>query len=323
MSVLFSRIVYSILINKIFYRLKRPLSKSTIWSISFLFFSSLFFLIFELFLFSEENIILKTSSGIQTPEITLIARLNRLRRITEYDRKLLHRLKSLDGRLLYVLYGPSTLGLCEWCEIETPLTFLYYTIPHLFLYYLLNLGIIYLSISILSEKIGKILRKLVFIILFFFFISELIILNTYDWKSNEYNNSPLDIYWIHWDLRKYRLFLILTLNLSIAFIIWVINAIISHQMPSKEKQLIFSINNLEESINRICALVIMKKALLKDAFLQEQKMRFYQEKRLKELNNTMNINDIKKRISHDNMKKILEEVENYAENLIKHMDMKK
>ncbi|EMR09887.1 hypothetical protein PNEG_01648 [Pneumocystis murina B123] len=323
MFLLFPRMIYSILIKKIFYQLKRPLSKSTIRAISFLFLSSLFFLIFELSLFFPENIILKTSSGIQTPEITLIARLTRLRRITEYDWKLLHRLKSLNGRLLYVLYGPSTLGLCEWCEIETPSTFLYYTIPHVFLCYLVNLGIIYLSISVLSEKIGKLLKKLIFIILFLFFILELIMLNIYDWKSNAYINSASNINWIHWNLKKYRLFLIVTLNLSVAFIIWVINTNILYQIPNKERQLIFSINNLEESINRIRALVIMKRALIKDTFLQEQKMKFYQEKRLKELSDSMNVKDIKKKISHDNMKKILEEIENYAENLIKYMDMKK
>ncbi|KTW26032.1 hypothetical protein T552_03301 [Pneumocystis carinii B80] len=322
MFVLFPRIIHSILIKKIFYRLKRFFSKPTIRAISFLFFSSLVFLILELFFFLPENIILKTSSEIQTSEITLIARLARLRRITEYDQKLLSRLKTLDGRLLYILYGPSTLSLCEWCEIETPLTFLYYTIPHVFLYYILNLGIIYLSISILSEKNRKLLRKLIFIILFVFFIMELIMLNIYDWKSNAYINSALDIDWIHWNLKKYRLFLMIILNLSVAFIIWVININTLYQTPNKEKQLIFSINNLEESINRIRALVIMKRALIKDAFLQEQKMKFYQEKRLSQLNNP-NIKDIKKKISHDNMKKIMEEVESYAESLIKYMDMEK
>ncbi|KTW28186.1 hypothetical protein T552_02045 [Pneumocystis carinii B80] len=146
-------------------------------------------------------------------------------------------------------------------------------------------------------------------------------LNIYDSRSNVYINSALDINWIYWNLKKYRLFLMITLNLSVAFIIWVINTNILYQIPNKEKQLIFSINNLEESINCIRVLVIMKRALIKDAFLQEQKMKFI--KHLKELNNLANIKDIKKKISHDDMKKTLEEIESYAENLIKYMDMEK
>ncbi|KAG5440730.1 hypothetical protein PCK2_000166, partial [Pneumocystis canis] len=93
---------------------------------------------------------------------------------------------------------------------------------------------------------------------FCLFILELILLNTYDWKSNAHISSTLDINWIHWKLKKYRTFSIITLDIFVAFIIWLIDTNISYQMPIKE-QLVSSINNLEESINRIRALTIIKK----------------------------------------------------------------
>ncbi|KAG5520162.1 hypothetical protein PMAC_001239 [Pneumocystis sp. 'macacae'] len=315
-------IIRSISIKKIFYQITQPLSKSAIRSISFLVFFSLSFLIFNLF-FISENIILKTSSKIQTSEATLIARLSYLRQITEYDRKLLQRLKYLDGRLLYVLYGPSALGLCEWCEIEIPATFLYYLIPHIFLYYLINLGIILLSISTLFDGTIKSWEKLAPIITFSFFIIELIVLKTYDWKSNENITSSFDINWIYWKLNKYRTLFIIVLDLFVAVVIWFTDINVLYQIPSKEKQLLLSINNLEESINRIRALTIINRAVITDEFLQKQKMEFYQheKKRLKELDNSIIAKyNMKNMILENNVKNFVEEIENYAENLVEYLD---
>ncbi|KAG4302041.1 hypothetical protein PCANB_001934 [Pneumocystis canis] len=321
--ILFQTIIRFISIKKIFYQLK-PVSKSAFQAIVVLLFFSLFSFIFNLS-FVSENIILKTSSGIQTPESILTTRLNNLRQITEYDKKILQRLKHLNGRLLYVLYGPSALGSCEWCEIETPVTFLYYTIPHVLLYYLVNFGIIRFSTSTLFKKVEKPWGKLASIITFFLFILELILLNTYDWKSNAHISSSLDINWIHWKLKKYRSFLIIILDIFIAFVIWLIDTNVWCLMPTKEEQLIFSINNLKESINRIRALTIIKKVVSRDIFLQEQKMKFYQQekKRLEELDNDINIKNAENNtISQNETKKFLKEIENYAENLIKYLDMK-
>ncbi|KAG4305136.1 hypothetical protein PORY_001306 [Pneumocystis oryctolagi] len=308
--------------KKIFYRLSQPLSKSAIRAIAFLVSFSLFFLILNSLLLVPENIILKTSSKIQTPGITLAARLSHLRQITEYDQKLLQRLKHLNGRLLYVLYGPSTLGLCEWCEIETPITFLYYTIPHVLLYYLINLGAIQLSVSTLFGKTINPWGKLVFIITLVFFISELITLKMYDWESNAYTASALDINWIHWKLNKYRLYFTIILNLFVAFIIWINDTNVWCQMPSKEEQLHFSIKNLEESINRIRTLSIINRVAIEDEFLQKQKLEFCQRKKqLKELDDRNARNRRKNMIPHNNMKNFVTEIENYVESLIEHLDM--
>ncbi|KTW32217.1 uncharacterized protein T551_00899 [Pneumocystis jirovecii RU7] len=306
-----------------FYQITQPLSKSAIRAITFLVFFSLSFLIFNFWLISE-NIILKTSSKIYTSEATLKTRLNHLRQITEYDQKLLERLKCLNGRLLYVLYGPSALGLCEWCEIETPITFLYYIIPHILLHYLINLGIILLSTSVLFEGTVKLWENLASTITFFFFIVELIVLKTYDWKSNEHIDSTLNINWIHWKLNKYRTFFIIALDLFVALIIWFADTNQLHQMPTKEKQLLLSINNLEESINRIRALTIINRAVIIDEFLQKQKMEFYQQekKRLKELNDSISIkSNMKNTTFENNVKNSIEEIENYAENLVEYLDM--
>lgn len=321
--VLFYVINHSILIRKIIYQSRLSLSKPAIRAIGLLFFLSLFFFISGLNLFLPENIILKTSSAIQTPKSILLARLSYLRPITEYDQKLLQRLKILDGRLLYVLYGPSALVLCEWCEIKTPETFLYYTIPHILLYYLVNIGIIRLSTSIIFKGVWELWGKSASIITFFLFILELIVLNIYDWKSNAYISS-LDIDWIHWKLNKYRSFLMIIIDLSVAFIIWLIDINVWHHIPNEKEQLIFSINNLEESINCIDTLVIMKRALVKDVTLQKQKMEFYQqeEKRLGELYKDMSIKNAGKNVvSQKNIEKKLE-VENYVESLIEYLDMK-
>ncbi|KAL8815470.1 MAG: hypothetical protein Q9191_008466 [Dirinaria sp. TL-2023a] len=81
-------------------------------SLNILFISALLFLLSTLPIFSPENILLATSSRLQTPNDVLFTRLASLRpnkTLTASDELLKPRLASIDARCLYLTYGPDTL----------------------------------------------------------------------------------------------------------------------------------------------------------------------------------------------------------------------
>lgn len=104
---------------------------------------------------SEVNILELSDSTVKTSSEVIAARLRLLfgedleeipgkSAGLDYDR-LLDRLSSSEGRLLYTIYGTNAFASCEWCKTSAPMSFFYYVAPGIVFTHLLNflpLGII-------------------------------------------------------------------------------------------------------------------------------------------------------------------------------------
>ena len=85
----------------------------------------------------------------------LFTRLSTLRpqnHLTPADLALRAKFASLESRLLYLQYGPSTVATCPFCTSDTPRTYLYYFLPTLLTPHLANLATIALATSSLFSS---------------------------------------------------------------------------------------------------------------------------------------------------------------------------
>jgi hypothetical protein len=174
--------------------------------------------------FTPENLISRTSSRFQTPSDVLFTRLAKLRPgnvLTANDEVLRSRLTSVDGRSLYLAYGPSTIADCPFCKPDDPASYLYYAIPSILLPHLLNLLVLGLATSgAISGKEGRRWRIHATLTGAALAVAELWIFHSYDWKANARTTRAGDITHFYWTMWTARGILVSLIDAGLAGLLW-------------------------------------------------------------------------------------------------------
>ncbi|KAI9829764.1 MAG: hypothetical protein M1819_006001 [Sarea resinae] len=131
-----------------------PLStpRRTSYALYLLATSTILALLSSLPILHPRDVFTQTSSRLQTPTDVIFTRLRNLNPSSvtasafaaEQETFLRPFLQTLDGRLLYLTFGPQTLTACPFCSTDDPTSYIYYAVPtilvpHLFHLFLLGL----------------------------------------------------------------------------------------------------------------------------------------------------------------------------------------
>ena len=174
--------------------------------------------------FTPENIFRLTSSRLQTPSNVLwerVANLRPDRNLTKLDEKLRTRLATIDGRCLYLKYGPDVIGNCPFCNSDEPLSYFYYAFPSILLPHLFNLVALGLSTSsAIVGKEGSRWRLQGAILGSMLALGELFVYYNYDWKANAKVMRTEDLFLFHWTMRLIRGLGIAIADTGFAGLLW-------------------------------------------------------------------------------------------------------
>ncbi|KAK6339133.1 hypothetical protein TWF696_009911 [Orbilia brochopaga] len=173
--------------------------------------------------FQVENIIKLTGARLLlTPNDVLTRRLESLRQrdLSTDDLRLLHVLRTREGRLIYAAYGPQALIQCSWCTFSDPASYLYYSIPTIAIPHIINIATLGLITSSLSSKSAKQLRIHATIAGLGLALGEFALLFNFDVLRNIQAVTPGDTNWLHWRLLTYRGLGIATIHLVFGVIIY-------------------------------------------------------------------------------------------------------
>jgi len=226
LAIFFGPIVYSKATS--FYRSTRihstpvPLPLPTKRLLDILFLTAVVALILSASFFSPENIFSLTKSRLQTPTDVLFNRLSKVRELTPADEALRSRLQSKDGRLLYAAYGPTPLAECNWCALEEPNTFLWYSLPSMLWPHLLHLVVLGVVTSSYFSRFGRMFRTQATIASVALFTAELWMtgVSSSGFRSNSIARSEADIQWTHWRMRVFRGVGMAVVDALLGYAIW-------------------------------------------------------------------------------------------------------
>ncbi|KAI5813946.1 hypothetical protein BZA77DRAFT_320217 [Pyronema omphalodes] len=184
-----------------------------------LFLISLLFLLLSLPQFTPPNIFQLTNSRLlQTPTETLFHRLSTLNRSDSeqsLDAALKSRLNTRDGRLLYASYGPYVLAECTWCSFDSPASWLYYSLPAIFLPHMANLAILGLCTG---NKYSRSWRTIATVAALSLAAAEVFLV--YDPAVNLSAKGGDDVTWSFWRARMLRYVGIAVLDAGLAGVVW-------------------------------------------------------------------------------------------------------
>ena len=186
--------------------------------------SSALALISTLPYFAPENIFTQTGSRIQTPTDVLFTRLANSRpdkALTATDDTLRRRLASLDGRCLYLAYGPSTSADCTFCNSDDPQSYLYYALPSIIIPYILNFCALGLATSsTIAGKEGSRWRTPAVIAGAVATLAECYFFGSYKWEANARVPRAEDLDHFFWRMRIFRGLIIALIDAGLAGLLW-------------------------------------------------------------------------------------------------------
>ncbi|MCJ1355865.1 MAG: hypothetical protein MMC33_005857 [Icmadophila ericetorum] len=252
----------------------RPVPSHVQNALNILFFAALLALISTFPTFAEENIFTLTKSRIQTPSDVLYNRLKALRSdgvFTERDDNLRKILGTLDGRCIYLAYGPSTAADCTFCYSDEPLSYFYYALPSIIYPYLLNLVALGLATSTsVSGKEGSRWRTTAGIFGACFAIIEATLFLVYDWKASLRALGTNDLNNFYWSMRIYRGIAIALLDSGIAALLWVASTNRLFGVPPTAAERLENISKLLESTRgRLGAVGVVRNTIVRDDLLRK------------------------------------------------------
>ena len=193
-------------------------------ALNILFVSSALALISTLPYFAPENIFTQTGSRIQTPTDVLFTRLATIRpdkALTATDNALRRRLASLDGRCLYLAYGPSTSADCGFCNSDDPQSYLYYTLPIILLPYILNFCALGLATSsTIAGKEGSRWRTPAVIVGAVAALADCYFFGSYNWQANARVARAEELDHFYWRMRIFRGLTIALIDAGFAGLLW-------------------------------------------------------------------------------------------------------
>ncbi|KAI4154853.1 MAG: hypothetical protein LQ340_001398 [Diploschistes diacapsis] len=258
----------------------RPVPRRTGCALNILFVASIAFIIASFYAFSYENLITDTGSRILTPSNVLWERVaagRPDRALTELDEKLKARLASTDGKCLYVMYGPETVGNCPFCSSDDPRSFFYYAVPEIFLPHLLNFVILGLVTSdTVAGKEGNRFRTLGTVIGCVLALLEITAWYQYDWKANARVTRASDMFQFYGWARLVRSLGFAVVDMGFAAFLW---ATATNRLmvvpPNAVDRVDQALRQMEMSGGKIAAAGIVKNAVITNEELRRRTEEFF------------------------------------------------
>jgi hypothetical protein len=174
--------------------------------------------------FGPENIIKATNSRVSTSTALLFQRVAELRpngALTELDQRLSEKLRSIDTRCLYLLWGPDVMVNCPFCNPDNPKTYFIYALPSILLPHLLNIGLLGLVTSVaIAGREGNRWRTQAALGGFIMAICEIFAFYNVPWHENANTFYSKDlVFWYSW-IRMVRYIAIAVFDAGFAGVLW-------------------------------------------------------------------------------------------------------
>ena len=248
---------------------KRPTPPQVRTALNLLFVTAVIALISTLGFFAPENIFKATQSRLQTPQEVLWSRVSAIRpnnTLTETDEALRTRMHSLDGRLLYLTYGPSVTAECPFCNSDDPLSFLWYAIPSILVPHLLNFVVLGLASSTsVAGKEGRRIRLVAVTLGILAAIIEIYAFGSYDFKLNARAIYTEDYVHFYWAMRTLRGIGIAVMDIFLAGLLWAMSTNrIFVNLPNPAERIESVARMLESARGKLGAVGIVRNVVLRD-----------------------------------------------------------
>ncbi|KAI4162568.1 MAG: hypothetical protein LQ342_003799 [Letrouitia transgressa] len=247
----------------------RPVPHRVYSSLNLLFCSCLLALVSTFPVFAPENIFVTSSSRLQTPNDVLFSRLGQNRpqgTLMPEDEMLKPRIASIDGRCLYLTYGPSVLTHCPFCRSDEPLTYLYYALPMTILPHLLHLFALGAATS--SAVAGKAVsrwRTLAVVLGVGLAMTDCYMTASYDWKANSRALRAEDLDHFFWRMRIYRGLAIAIGDALFAGLIWASSTNRAFVVPpTASERTEIALQKLEGVRTRLGAIGVVRNVVVRD-----------------------------------------------------------
>ena len=305
---------------------RRPLPRHVSYAINILFLASVAFVVSSFYAFSYENLIADTGSRVQTPSNVLWERVAARRPdrvLTELDERLKLRLASTEGRCLYLMYGPETVGNCPFCSSDDPRSFFYYAMPEIFLPHLLNFVVLGLATSnAVAGREGSRFRVLATVIGCLAALVEVTAWYKYDWKANAGVVRAADLFPFYGWVRLMRSIGFAGMDMCFAGFLW---ATATNRLmlapPSATERIDNVLRQLEVSTGKMAAAGIVRNATARDVDLRGKSEEYFK-KDTAVWHENMKEDEVQKNIrlaqsqGRLDLDKIAMEAGRYADNLI-------
>jgi len=202
-----------------------PVPAALITPLFILVIAALYFIIsgFAIYL-SPENVFIATQSRMQTATNVLFERIRKLRPgevLSAGDEILRSKLNSVEGRCLYLKYGPQATLNCLWCEKGQPETYFYYSISDILWAHASNFLVLGLATSTaIGGRLANRWRNVTVMASVGLALVNLYLVNTFDWKSNSTATGLDDMQFFYWDSTALRSVCLAVLDLTLCGLLW-------------------------------------------------------------------------------------------------------
>lgn len=224
--------------------------------------------------FATENIFTRTQSRIQIPVDVLFTRLNALRPLglSAADNQLRQKLQSLEGKLLYLKFGPDALANCLFCNLEDHKSYMYYSLPSLLAPHLFNVAILALVTSgLFVGPEGAVWRRFATLSAIALAGVDLWSFAQYDYTQNAKALRLEDVSMFFWNSRMWRCIGIAALDAVLGWLMWLSSTNRAFFVPiSASERLETSLKGLESVRGRLTAISIVKNTTSRDEGLRNR-----------------------------------------------------
>jgi hypothetical protein len=142
--------------------------------------------------------------------------------LTPTDHALRAKFVSLEGKLLYLQFGPDALAECLFCSSDEPHTFLWYALPSMLWPHLLNLAVVAtVTSSRWTSSYGPQWRSYATVASCVLGALDIFMVSSYKYQGNARATRLLDIDFFHWSMRVYRLLGLAALDAALAALLYV------------------------------------------------------------------------------------------------------
>ena len=223
--------------------------------------------------FMPENVFALASARLHTPSNVLWERVAALRpnqSLTDLDGRLQTRLTSVDGRCLYLAYGPDVAGNCPFCRTDEPRTFFAYALPAILWPHLLNLAALGLATSAsLARREGSRWRAQAVILGSALALVDAFVLWNYDWRANARAQRARDLVPWHWQMRVLRGIAIAVADTAFAGFLWATatNRLLASSVAASER-IDAVIRDLEVAGGKMGAIGIVQNTIVRNRALR-------------------------------------------------------
>ena len=255
---------------------------STSRALNLLFASAVAYLLTTLPFFSPTNIFQLTQSRLQTPTGVLFTRLSALRSLTPSEESLRKVLEhgGLEARLLYLRFGPDTLGSCPFADpknADASMIYLIYSLPTLLAPHVIHLCILALvtSTAIAGQEAGR-WRTLATIAGVILAVAEFSSLASYDHQINARASKASEIDFFFWKLRFWSRLGIAAVDAILGWMIYLSatkRAFVQPQMPAERIEA--SSKQLEAVLGKLRGLGAVRNVVFRNTAMRGEVERYW------------------------------------------------